>query len=148
MTTNPHKGDVSFEVEGKTYTLRYNHRALVKMETALNKGLMQVMTEMSKPETLRLGTTAVLLWAGLQKHHPQITQDQAIDMLDEIDGGVPAIIAFIDQAFGKAFETTLGTKGTNPPQEKAGNGTGTKLSSTMSPTDINLIPSGRLPQGN
>ena len=144
MTTNPHKGDVSFEVEGKTYTLRYNHRALVKMETALNKGLMQVMTEMSKPETLRLGTTAVLLWAGLQKHHPQITQDQAIDMLDEIDGGVPAIIAFIDQAFGKAFETTLGTKGTNPPQEKAGNGIGMKPSSNMSPMDIVPTASGIL----
>lgn len=142
MTTNPHKGDVSFEVEGKTYTLRYNHRALVKMEVALNKGLMQVMTEMSKPETLRLGTTAVLLWAGLQKHHPQLTQDQAIDLLDEIDGGVPTIITVIDQAFGKAFESTLGTKGTNPPQEKAGNGIGTKPSLILSPTGINPIPSG------
>lgn len=148
MSTNPHKGDVSFEVEGKTYTLRYNHRALVKMETALNKGLMQIMTEMSKPETLRLGTTAVLLWAGLQKHHPQITQDQAVDLLDEIEGGIPAIIILIDKAFCKAFETTLGTKGTNPPQEKAGNGIGTTPSLSTSPADTSMSPFGRLPPGN
>jgi len=133
MTTNPKRGDVSFEAGGKTYTLRYNHRALVKLETALGKGLMQVIAEMGKPDTMRLGTTVALLWAGLQQHHPEMTQDQAIDILDEIDGGVPTVIAVIDQAFGKAFESTLGTKGTNPRQGKETNGTGTLQSSSSSP---------------
>ena len=141
MTTNPHKGDVSFDVSGRTYTLRYNHLALVKVENQLDKGLMQVMEEMSRPNKMRLGTIVVLLWSGLQKHHPNLTMDDAAELLDEIPGGAPEMVKIIDQGFSKAFSQTLGTKGTDPTQ-RAASGDGTQSSSSSSATATSPIPSG------
>ncbi len=138
---NPHKGDVSFEAGGKTYTLRYSHLALVRLENSLNKGLVQIMTDVGRPENLRLGTIVALLWAGLQKHHPGMTEENVADLLDDIDGGAAAAMAVVDQAFGKAFGSTPGTKGTNPTQT-SGNGTGMTLSLSSQATDMTPKSSG------
>jgi hypothetical protein len=137
---NPHKGDVPFEVAGKTYTLRYSHLALVKLEKQLDKGLMTVMQNMTKPEEMRLGDVVALLWSGLQKHHPDLTFEDAADLLDDLEGGTSGAIRVIDQAFGKAFNAAPGTKGTNPPQKA--NGIGTVSSSSMQVSDITQKPSG------
>jgi hypothetical protein len=119
--TNPHKGDVPFMVGDKTYTLRFSHSALIKLEKSLNKGLFQIMSEISDAEHMRLGTIVSLLWAGLQKHHPGMTEDDTANLLDDMPGGASDAITSVDEAFRKAFNAP-GTKGTNPPQ--AGNGTG------------------------
>jgi len=142
---NPHRGDVSFEVAGKTYTMRLSHAALIKVEEALNKNLSQVMTEMSSPDTMRLGTVVVLVWAGLQKHHPTLTQEDVANLFDEMPGGVQGMVIILDKAFSKAFETTLGTKGTDPTQKP---GIGINSSSSMSPLDTAMAPSGISPQRN
>ncbi len=132
---NPHKGDVSLQVGDKTYTLRYSHLALVRLENVLNKSLMQIMGDLGKPEVMRLGTIVALLWAGLQKHHPGMTEEQAAEILDEIDGGVATAMVSIDAAFSKAFGAASGTKGTNPPLQASGNGSGTISLSSTFPTD-------------
>ena len=147
MVTNPHKGDVGFKIGDKNYTLRYSNLALIKLEEMTNKGLYQIMTEMSKPESLRLGTVCALLWAGLQKHHPTITMDSAADLLDEFEGGTPEVIGLIDKAFGKAFSQTLGTKGTNPTQEES-NGIGMGSSWNSPVTDLTPKVSGTSPRKN
>jgi hypothetical protein len=134
MITNPEKGDVSFAVGEKTFTLRYNHLALVKLETTLNRGLVQVIGEISSPEKMRLATMIALLWAGLQKHHPGMSQEDAAEILDEL-GGIGPVMPHIDEAFGKAFAATSGTKGTNPPQQTT-NGSGMISSSNMSVSDM------------
>ena len=137
--TNPHKGDVTLDVAGKAYTLRYSHSALVKLETQLGKGLMKVMQEMSSPEEMRIGTVAALLWAGLQKHHPSMTLEEATDLLDDIDGGARGAVEVLGEAFERAFNAP-GTKGTNP-QPSAGNGTGIVSSSTMPVSATTQTPS-------
>lgn len=126
---NPQKGDTPLEVAGKTYTLRYNHLALIQIERALKKGIPQIMQELSSMENLRLETIVSLLWAGLQKHHSNMSFEQAADLLDEVDGGASAVMPVVGEAFQKAF-TAPGTKGTNPLQ-KEGNGTGTPSLSNM-----------------
>ena len=138
--TNPHKGDVVLNVADKTYTLRYSHSALVKLETQLGKGLMKVMQEMSSPEEMRIGTVAALLWAGLQKHHPSMTLEEATDLLDDIDGGARGAVEVLGEAFERAFNAP-GTKGTNP-QPSAGNGTGMPSSSTTPVSVTTRPPSG------
>jgi Phage tail tube protein, GTA-gp10 len=137
--TNPHKGDVSFTIEGKEYTLRYSHLALANLEKDLDKGLIQIIDELSNSETMRIGTMIALLRAGLQKYHPDMTREDAAGLLDDIDGGTSAMMTHINKAFDKAFGPTLGTKGTNPIQA---NGIGTQSSSTMSATASPQIPSG------
>jgi Phage tail tube protein, GTA-gp10 len=130
---NPHKGDTELIVGSKQYMLRYSHSALVKLEKQLDKGLVQVLQEMSAPEQMRIGTIVAMLWAGLQKHQPTMSMDDAADLLDDIEGGTATVIATIDEAFRRAFNAP-GTKGTNPPQ--TGNGVGMQSSSTTFPADI------------
>lgn len=132
---NPHKGDVSLQVGDKIYVLRYSHLALVQLENSLNKSLMQIMGEMGKPESMRLGTIVSLLWAGLQKHQSGTTLEQAADILDEIDGGVATAMVSIDAAFAKAFGASPGTKGTNPTP-RGENGSGMISLSSSLPTDL------------
>ena len=137
--TNPHKGDVTFSVAGKDYTLRYSHLALANLESDLDKGLIQIIDELSNSQTMRIGTMIALLRAGLQKYHPDVTREEAAELLDEIDGGTSAMMIHINKAFDKAFGPTLGTKGTNPIQA---NGTGTQSSSITSAMDSHQTPSG------
>lgn len=111
---NPHRGDVEFVSGNKTYTLRYSHSALVELENSLNKNLMQIMREVGDIETLRMGTIVALLWAGLRKHHPDVTMEGACEILDDIDGGAREAINFIGDAFQKAFNAP-GSRSTNPP---------------------------------
>lgn len=142
--SNPHKGDFPFEVNGKVYTLRFSHAALVKLEDKLNDGLMSIMKEMMDPAKMRIGRIVAILWAGLQKHHPQMTIDNCADLLDEIDGGASKAVEYIDRAFAKAFNINAETKGTNPPQREA-NGTGTPSSSSTSALGTSPTPSGKSP---
>jgi hypothetical protein len=139
MMTNPHKGEAEIEISGKVYTLRFGHGAVVSLENRLGKGFVKIMQEMDTPDQMRVGNIVALLWAGLQKHHPNVTMDQCCDLLDEFDGGAMAAYAIVGAAFAKAFDAP-GTKGTNPPQ--AGNGTGTIYSSSTPATVMTPKPSG------
>jgi hypothetical protein len=146
MVTNPQKGDVTFEAGNKSYTLRYSHLALVKLEKLLDKGLMKIMREIDtwreNPDDMRVGMVVALLWAGLQKHHPKITVDEAAELLDEMDGGAARAVEIIGESFQRAFSAPE-TKATNPPQKEV-NGTGTVSSSSTSVMDTILPPSGSL----
>ena len=143
---NPQKGDVEFAVAGKTYTLRYSHSALVKLEKQLDQGLMKVMQDMSSPQQMRIGTVVALLWSGLQKHHPDMAFDDVADLLDDMEGGASSAIEIVGQAFGKAFNAP-GTKGANPPQKEA-NGTGMPSSSSTFLSATDPMISGRSPREN
>jgi len=143
---NPQKGDVSFQVGEKTYMLRYSHLALIQLENKLDKSLMSVIGELSDVEKMRIGTVVAILWAGLQKHHPKMSYDDAAALLDEVDGGASAVIEIIGESFQRAFNAS-GTKGTNPPQREA-NGTGSVSGSTTSHLDMIPSRSGTLPPGN
>ena len=138
---NPHKGDVALNVAGKIYTLRYSHAALVKLEQSLDKGLMRIMDELSNPQEMRIGTVVSMLWAGLQKHHPKMTFDDAADLLDEVDGGASGVIDTIGEAFQLAF-SAKGSQATNPRMGET-DGTGIPVSSNTSPTDLIPTNSGR-----
>lgn len=132
---NPHKGDVPLEVGSKTYTLCYSHLALVKLENLLDKNVVQIMGELQAArDNIRIGTVVALLWAGLQKHHPDVSYDDAAGLLDDMDGGAAAAMETIGRSFEKAFAAP-GTKGTHPPMNGAG-GIGTDYSSTSSATVI------------
>ncbi len=132
---NQYKGDTPLEVGGKTYTLRYSHSALVKLEKQMNQSIMQIMNDLGKTDEMRIGTLVTLLWAGLQKHHPTLSIDDACELLDE-HGDDGAVVEIIGDAFQKAFNAP-GTKGTNP-QPRDQNGTGT-LSSSSTPAST-MIP--------
>ena len=89
---------------------------------------------------LRLGTIIALMWAGLQKHHPDMSEEDVAMLLDDMDGGATAAMSHIDDAFARAFNAP-GTKGTNPRQAN-GSGAGTTPSSSTQATATIPISSG------
>lgn len=144
--TNPHKGDVGLEVGGRSYTLRYSHLALVKLEKQLDRPMARLLRDFEDHQNMRIGTIVALLWAGLQKHHPEITFEAAADLLDDIEGGAVGAMNVMGEALHKAFNQAPGTKGTNPTM--MGNGAGINSSSNTSASATFPTPSGKLPPEN
>lgn len=123
---NSFKGEVSFEVDGKTYTLRYSTDALVQLEDKLDRGIVDISAEMmtwgKTPSKMRLGLIRAVLWAGLQDHHPDIDIKAAGELITKA-GGLAAIANLVGEGMALAFPSPE-TKDARPPREPARAGTG------------------------
>lgn len=126
---NPHKGEVAFDADGKTYTLRFSSNAICELEERLDKSFTKIGAELqaaveTDPASIRFGTLRAIFWAGLQDHHPDIDLAAAGDVMIAAGGAVQAM-ALIGGAFVAAFPAREGGAG-NPPKgagkRKAGTG--------------------------
>ena len=73
---NPHKGEVSFTVDGKAYKAVLNTNALCALEKELGAKVHSLENSLT--------TTRAVLWAGLRKHHPEVTLEATADLMDEL----------------------------------------------------------------
>jgi hypothetical protein len=129
---NPKTGEYTFDAEGKSYILHYSNETLIGLEEDLDRGIIKILREIDSwkdPDNIRLGLVRAILWAGLHKHHPELTKQDASELIGKA-GGVASVIKFIGEAFQRAFNSP-GTKGTRP-QRKSGTGTNSLLSSSVS----------------
>lgn len=121
---NPQRGEVSFDAGGKTYTLHYSANALCELEDLLDKGIIELTTEMQgwekNPGKIRFKTIRAMFWAGLRDHHPEIDVAGAGELVTNA-GGILGAVDLIGRAFGVAFPDAK-TKGARPPK---GSGAGT-----------------------
>jgi hypothetical protein len=139
--SNPIKGETSFTVEGKTYTLKYSAEGLISLEERLDRGILDILEEMEgwaeSPGKARLSFLRTVFWAGLQESHPEVlpSGERNPDGIDEkkagqlmldaggLGGGLALVFAAMASAFPKAE-----TKGARPPnraaRRKAAAGTG------------------------
>jgi hypothetical protein len=115
---NPHKGELSFEADGKTYTLVYSNNALVELEDKLNRGIVDLTTEMSlwaqDPTKIRLGLLRAVFWAAFIEHHPEVDLKAAGELITKV-GGVAEVTSLVGEAFARAFPDPE-TKDTHPPK--------------------------------
>lgn len=79
------KGEFDLTLKEETYTCRLNIDALIKIETELGKGIIQLATEISNAQITLLEITTVLLYAIRgggkdvdKKFIHQIVQDNGI----------------------------------------------------------------------
>lgn len=119
---NAHKGDVSFDVAGKTYTLRFSVDALCQLEDQLGMGFPAIVLSMQNPKTLRLGTARAVLWAGLIEHHPDIDVKAAGELM-VAGGGMMKVMPKIEEGFARAFPE-LEAEDKAHPRKPGRNGTG------------------------
>jgi hypothetical protein len=123
---NPHKGDVSFDAHGQTFTLCYSANAICEIEDVLDTSIMALSTKLAKaakdPNSVRMSTIRAVLWGGLREHHPDIDLKAAGDLIPAA-GGLMVIMNKISEAFQRAFPTPE-TKGARPPRGAARAGTG------------------------
>lgn len=91
MAANPDKGELDLTIAGTTYTLVLKTLALITWQRHFAIDGVRPSIE-SLVQALQAGSiehAAVLFWAALQKHHPQITLAAAMDLMDDM-GGLPA----------------------------------------------------------
>lgn len=93
---NPHRGEVAFKVADAEYTLKFSTNAICELEERLDKGLNVIVANME-----RLTTVRALLWAGLRAKHPEVTIQQAGEMIDR--SGMAAATEIIGKALTAAF---------------------------------------------
>lgn len=68
------------DIKGKTYTLCFDTRALIKAEHDLREQGHDVNLQRSLP-VLTLENTVIVFAAAVRRFHPEITFDDAIDLV-------------------------------------------------------------------
>lgn len=123
---NPHKGELAFEAGGKTYTLRFSTNAICELEDKLDRSFLSISGDLAKavtePDKVRFGTVRAIMWAGLRDHHPNLTVEEAGEIMTQVGGMLPAV-GLVTDAFVLAFPSPE-AKDSNPPRPDQKIGTG------------------------
>lgn len=98
MAANRERGEVEL---APGYVLRYTTNALVKLEDALGRSITQMGDGMREARAL--------VWAGLLHAHPDLTLEQAGEIMDQV--GVVEAVAKAGQALRLAFPHITGGLG-------------------------------------
>ena len=81
--SNPHRGEASFEVEGKAYRVRFSWNAAAEYEDAAGRHLSDALFDIAR-EKLSARSLRAMLWAGLQEHHQEVTLKEAGRLIDKM----------------------------------------------------------------
>jgi hypothetical protein len=80
---NPHRGETSFEVEGKAYRVRFSWNAAAAYEEAAGRPLSEALLDVAR-ERFSAKSLRAMLWAGLQDEHPDLTLKEAGRLIDKL----------------------------------------------------------------
>lgn len=148
---NPHRGEVTFVVAGKTYTMRGSIDAICALEAISGKGMVTITRELSDPETMTMTLTRQVLWALLQERQPGITLQEAGDLIPAA-GGMAGITKAIGEAFQAMFpDVAKGDEAAqaDPPQAgQSANGTGPHSTPSGQVSAATPTTSGSEPRAN
>jgi hypothetical protein len=112
--TNKHKGECTFELDGKTYTLRYSTNALCELEAILEMPFNRVLMDFVDGKHSVINARA-MFYAGLTEFHKDVSISDAGKLLDGI--GLQKGVEKLNEAIGLAFPDSSGSKKKeSPPQ--------------------------------
>jgi hypothetical protein len=97
---NPHKGELSFEVDGKSYKLSFSANALCELEDALGKSLDEIISAMQSGK-VRLAELRVMFWQALRDEDPERDLDFAKALLRKMPP--PELGRLVGEAFVRAL---------------------------------------------
>lgn len=95
---NPHKGDVSLEIGGGSYTLRLDIDAICSAEAFYGKAFGVIVAEMQQ---VGVGACRALFVAALAHQHPGMSSKAASDLIQQ--AGLPLVIDRLTLAIALAF---------------------------------------------
>lgn len=110
---NIQRGQVELKAGDKTYTLQFTVNAICELEARLGLGIAKIAKTMSEPAEVSLTFARALAWAALRSHHPNLTLDQAGDIVQEV--GMTETIDQVGLAFMAAFPPPKEVEGTGGP---------------------------------
>lgn len=80
---NKFRGEVSFDAGEKSYTLCFTSNSLCELEGELgNLSIVEFLTQLQDPKTIRNTNIRKFFWAGLRARHPDMTLARAGDIMD------------------------------------------------------------------
>lgn len=94
---NPMKGEAEVKLaDGRTLRMAFDANAWCAIEEQLDKGTPEILEELQSGRA-RMKTQRAMMWGGLRKHHPEISVEEAGEILieaaqqlsDAIEGGLP-----------------------------------------------------------
>lgn len=145
---NPHKGEVTFEAGGATYTMRLSVDALCSLEEITGKSIMVLAEELSDPERMTLSRVRQVMAASLREHHPDLSLQDAGELIIAA-GGLTAMVGKIGEAFAAAFPEGQAGSGRGRPQKPGRrNGTGPASTATGAASAATTSRSGEKPRAN
>lgn len=113
---NKERSEVSFDVQGKTWTMKIGTGAMCEMEDATGKGISELSKELSG-DKVKLSLLRMIFWAALQKHHKGTTIEECDDLIDDI--GITEAGPLIGRAFQAAFPKAEAKDGKDPQEAAA-----------------------------
>lgn len=109
-------GRASFAFDGRDYELVLDNGVMIDAEDVLGRSWLDAIEEYQRETAMgqkpRLKTICAIVYGGLKRNHPDITQKQVIDMICSED---PEVTAAINRAMRGAQSPDV------PPPGPAGN---------------------------
>lgn len=125
-------GEVTFDAAGKSWRLVYSVNALIALENRLDMSVSKIGQRMAGD--LRMGFLRDVFVGGLRTHHPEVTDELAGDLIQEVGGA--KVGELIGQAFSAAFpreaEEAGAGRGSGPRARRVGTGPSSTTSGSSS----------------
>lgn len=123
---NKERGEVDLPTEDRTYTMQLTWNELAKFEAIQDVSWFEdFVPKLSAPNSIRGGEWIALLWAGLQRHQPEITLFDAGDVMTAV--GAEKVVEVVMQCLQFTFPDAPAVE-KNPPKAGPKGGTGKKRS--------------------
>lgn len=110
-------GRANFEFDGHNYDLVLDNEVMLDAEDILGRSWLDAIEEYQRETAMgqkpRLKTICAIVYGGLKRNHPEITQKNVIDMICSED---PQVMMAINQAMRGAQSPDLA-----PPRSPEGN---------------------------
>lgn len=113
MSGNPHKGDTSVEVGKEEYILCFDLNACANVMEHLGVENFEELADEKFQSKIGLKDIRYILWAGLQRHYPDLTEDDV--------GAMEWDMEYAANKLGEAFRKGLLREGPSKgPNSKKG----------------------------
>jgi hypothetical protein len=119
--SNSIKGEVTIKrgTDKKELTMVLGVNQLIYLEEQLDSNVNSIVAQLSNSDSIKVGLLRKIFFASLVKHQPDMTEDDAGDIMQEIglDQAMTKITETIQAAFPKVPANPQ-----KPQQRKGGNG--------------------------
>ncbi len=78
---NSFLGEISIEHDGETYVLRCDFNAMAAFEEKTGQNALEAFAALEGGGQLKVSDLIAMMWAFLQRHHPEASQQFAGDLL-------------------------------------------------------------------
>jgi len=109
-----HNQKVQFEAAGRMYTLVYSINALCALEAKVGQSISRIFFDLGN---IGISTMRTVFWAGLQQHHPEISENEAGRLMEHL--GIHPATMLVMQAIVGAFPSADPTAAGDRPLEQA-----------------------------